>query len=275
MREMLDEFKEKPKVSEEAEDRLETALLTKKERRAKNKAKFKERLAEMSGMEKFKYLVEYYKWYLIITAGLLLFLGSLSYVIYKNTRPLIISAAILNPVDPTEVNDKPFFDFAEANDIKKGHQLVSDIYSQVTIEEQVNRRSDSTSHANALTMKSTDDYYDIIITDQRGMEYITLLGVIYTLDSTLDEDNYNSLRDRFYYSSDYTEPSIATKALDSTTTDALRKLGPQDIPVGIDISDTAFAKGLNVGYEKIYLCVAGGKSENRKRVNMLLKYIFK
>ena len=43
----------------------------------------------------------------------------------------------------------------------------------------------------------------------------------------------------------------------------------------IDVSDTDFAKSLNVGYDKIYMGFPGDEERNHTAVRDLLMYIYK
>jgi hypothetical protein len=42
---------------------------------------------------------------------------------------------------------------------------------------------------------------------------------------------------------------------------------------GINISDTAFAKSLNTGYDKVYIAFTGTTDENYERAMDFLEYI--
>jgi hypothetical protein len=47
-----------------------------------------------------------------------------------------------------------------------------------------------------------------------------------------------------------------------------------DAEMVIDISDTEFAKSLNLGYDDVYIGFPGDQQDNHERVADLLNYLF-
>ena len=273
MREMLKELEEKPKEKDDAEDWLELSLMSKKERRAKKRSMFKERTADMTGKEKFKYIVYYYKWYFIFAVVAILVFGSLGLVIYRNSRPVSIAAAALNSEDPSSVSSKPLEDFAKANDLDDGHRLVADTYYNVTLEYERSNNA-STSNASSLALLVQDNYYDVLITDLYGLEYCNYACILFFMDEYFDAETVEKYKDKIYYSSDYSDTDNAKAAVNAKSTEILMAVGDRSKPIAVDISGTEFAKKMNLGYDDVYICVPGGKDRNKERAKMLLEYIF-
>ena len=178
MREMLKEFEEKPNETEEAdsEDRLTMALMSRKERRAKKRSIMKARMADMTRNEKIKYIVYYYKWHFFFTVAAILIFSALAITIYKNSRPVSLSAAVLNPEDSIALSDKPFKEFVKDAKLDKGHRLLADAYYNVTLEYELAKNSDISS-VTSLSMLVKDDYYDVIITNLAGLEYCMTISI--------------------------------------------------------------------------------------------------
>ena len=274
MRQMLDEFKEKPKSPEDSssEDRLETSLLSGKEKRSRKKEQFRERTAGMTRKEKIKYIIYYYKWIFLAVLGAVIFVTVTAVTIYNNSRPYSINAAVINPLRPMEVNEYPFKAFAEDKNLTKGTHYSADVYYNITINYQTGNVADS-SRASALSLQTAKDTYDVIIADVDGLEFSAYSGIIYTLESTAGNDYLEKYKDRLYYTSDYSSPALAGEVAKAQTTDDLINIGNRDIAVGIDISDTQFAKDMNFGKDKVYICIATGKQKRIERACMFIDYI--
>ncbi len=273
MREMLKEFEEKPKEKDESEDRLEMSLMSRKDRRARKKALFQEQTAGMNKKEKFKYIVYYYKWYFIFAVVAILTVGAFAIAIYKNTRPVSIAVAALNSEDPVSVSSQPLEDFAKANDMVDGYRVIGDTYYNVSLEYELSNTS-STSNATSLALLLKDNYYDVIITDLYGLEYLNYACALFFMDDYFDAEILEKYKNNIYYSSDYADQSNVKAAINAKSTEILMAVGDRDKPLAVDISGTEFAKNMNLGYDEVYICFPGGSSRNKKRAKMLLEYIF-
>ena len=273
MREMLKEFEEKPKEKDESEDRLEMSLMSRKDRRARKKALFQEQTASMDKKEKFKYIVYYYKWYFIFAVVAILTVGAFAIAIYKNTRPVSIAVAALNSEDPVSVSSQPLEDFAKANDMVDGYRVIGDTYYNVSLEYELSNTS-STSNATSLALLLKDNYYDVIITDLYGLEYLNYACALFFMDDYFDAEILEKYKNNIYYSSDYADQSNVKAAINAKSTEILMAVGDRDKPLAVDISGTEFAKNMNLGYDEVYICFPGGSSRNKKRAKMLLEYIF-
>ncbi len=276
MREMLKEFEEKPKETEEAdsEDRLTMALMSGKERRAKKKSIMKARMADMTRNEKIKYIVYYYKWHFFLTVAAILIFSALAITIYKNSRPVSLSAAVLNPEDSISLSDKPFKEFVKDAKLDKGHRLLADAYYNVTLEYELAKNSDISS-VTSLSMLVKDDYYDVIITNLAGLEYCNYACLLFFMDDYFDQEVLDTYKDKIYYSSDFGDPENAKAAINAKTTEVLMAVGDRSKPIAVNISGTEFAKKLKLGYDDVYICFPGGKDRNKDRALKLLEYIFR
>ena len=251
MREMMEEFEEKP--SEKNEDnRLDLKSMSKKERRKKEKEMLKETISDMNSTEKFKYLIYYHKERLIVLGlvSILLISGGIS--IYKATRPTSISYGVVNCTNQLEFNTDAIEKYTKTIGKYNGYQIKENINLGVTRKD-YEENSGSQQYINFLTL-SNADYYDVLFTDTEGAEFCSSEGVFYSLDTFLDKEHYEMVKDHIY----------STKDKDGNVKE-----------FAIDISDTEFAKSLNIGYNDVYIGFPGSSERNHTAVNDLLDYLFK
>ena len=103
-----------------------------------------------------------------------------------------------------------------------------------------------------LPMKCYNGFYDVIIMDKKGMEYCGMQEITYPLKKYLPADIYTLVEDRV----------VETAGYDGSV-----------VPFAIDISDTDFAKSLNLGYDDVYIGFPGNTDQNYKNAKRMLKYI--
>ncbi len=254
MRQMTPEFEEKP-VEKNQDDRLEMKSLSRRERRKYKKEKMKSTMEGMSKSEKFKYILYFYKEALIIGSILLVASILLGRSIYSATRPITISYVVLNCVNQMEFNMEPMRDYAKSIDKYNGYQIKCDTNVAIKKDEYTQdyeSNANSQIYINFLTM-CTADYYDVVFTNKEGAFYCATQDVFYPIDKYLDEETYEKVKDRIYVAKD---------------------MNGVEQQVAIDISDTEFAKSLNLGYSDILIGFAGDQQDNHDRVNEFLKYLF-
>lgn len=252
MREMIDEFKEKPN-EDAGEDRLEQATMTRKERRAQKKADFKEYTSTMSKKEKTAYIIRYYFPAAAIVLVVVAIITGIAVTVYNNTRPITLSYAILNAENESKLNLTAFDEYAATKDTGKKTQLLSDT-----------RQLDPTAFAlgtltytvedeyTGFNLICKDGYYDVIITNAAGLNYLAEIDAVQLLDEYLPAELYDRLSDKIIRAKDSYGDMYES---------------------GINISDTAFAKSLNTGYDKVYIAFTGTTDENYERAMDFLEYI--
>ena len=250
MREMIKEFEEAP-VEKKEDNRLDMHSLSRKEKR-----KFKkEQIEETTASEKRKYLLYYYKERIIITAGILIVASILGWQIYKGTRPITISYAVINCKNQLDFNANAFEKYAEDIDQKKGYQIKGETNVELKRDEYTKsyeQNANSQKYINFETM-ATADYYDVIFTDMEGAIYCGMMEIFYPLDRFLDAEHYAKVKDRII---------------------KLDNMQGQSTEYAIDVSDCEFIKSLNLGYDDVYIGFPGDQQENHDRVNQFIDYLF-
>lgn len=234
------------------ENKLDLAVMSKKERRAAKKAAYKEYTSTMSGKEKVSYFFYCYKWHIIIPICCVLLIACYGIAFYRNSRPVALSYTVLN----AEEFDKTFhadylsyFNMPENHVVKAtaGYIVNYDYYKKNTVS-----ASREGTNYNTLALTCQAGTFDVIIGDGAGIKYCTFVEIVKPLDLYFTEEQYSALED------------YIVKFQDSSYT---------FYPYAIDISDTEFAKGLNLEYSKVYMAFPGVSEENMTNSLRLLEYV--
>ena len=234
------------------ENKLELAVMSKKERRAAKKAAFREYTSAMSGKEKISYFFYCYKWHIIIPICCVLLILCYGMAFYKNSRPKALSYAVLNAYE----FDKSFhedylsyFNMPENRVVQAtaGYIVNYDYYKT----NMVSASKDGTDYS-TFSLTCETGTFDVIIGDEAGIKYCTFVEIVQPLDLYFTEEQYTALED------------YIVKFQDSSYT---------FYPYAIDISDTEFAKGLNLEYSKVYMAFPGVTEENMTNSLRLLEYV--
>ncbi|MBO4863593.1 MAG: hypothetical protein J5517_04465 [Eubacterium sp.] len=252
MRQMMEEFEEKPQEKTEI-SRLDMHGLSRKEKRAIIRERLKEETEGMTDKEKYKYLAYYYKEAIIITIGVIACLIFLISTIYKITRPITISYAVVNCHDKLDLDTDVIKEYAKAIGKYRGHQVKGDanINLQTDAQEYVDD-SNNQIYVNFMNM-ITSDYYDVVFTDGKGATYLAKEGLINPVNEYLDADLYNKVKgDVKTFNGSNGQPFEAV----------------------VDISGTDIAKRMNFGYTDVYICFPGNQERNHEAVNDLLGYLY-
>lgn len=234
------------------ENKLDLAVMSKKERRAAKKAAYKEYTSTMSGKERISYFFYCYKWHIIIPICCILLILCYGMAFYRNSRPVALSYTVLN----AEEFDKTFhedylryFNMPENHVVKAtaGYIVNYDYYKKNTVS-----ASREGTNYNTLALTCQSGTFDVIIGDGAGIKYCTFVEIVKPLDLYFTEEQYAALED------------YIVKFQDSSYT---------FYPYAIDISDTEFAKGLNLEYSKVYMAFPGVSEENMTNSLRLLEYV--
>lgn len=251
MREMMKEFEEKP--SEKNEDnRLDLKSMSKKERRKKEKEILKDTMSDMNSLEKFQYLIYYYKEKLLLIGIIAILIAAGATSLYRATRPTSISYGVVNCINQMDFNTIAIEKYTKDIGKYNGYQIKENINLGITRKD-YEENGNSQLYINFLTL-SNSDYYDVLFTDAEGAEFCCSENVFQPVDTYLDKEHYEMVKDRIYISKDK---------------DGKAK------EFAIDISDTEFAKSLNIGYKDVYIGFPGNSERNHTAVNDLLDYLFK
>ncbi len=253
----FDPRKAAPKEDLNIEDNLELHSMTRSERRMAQKMKYKKDTEGMSSKEKLSHFLYCYKWRIIVSLLIIIAATYTTVSVYRNTRPVALAYGVVNSPNPFKLDQSMVDDYKNYYHMKKSDQVImtSNInYDLETYEEDYNTSDASYTSFPTLCY---EDYYDVIISDKKGVEYCSYFSIIHPLTDCLTMDlqsklNY-SMSDRILYTEDSEKHSEA---------------------FAIDISDTDFAKGLNLGYDDVYLCFPGTDERNIETARKLINYIF-
>lgn len=257
------ELEEKTETEENAEaelnteDNLEIRKMKFKDRTKAKLARLKKNMEGMSKKEKAKYIIYYYKWHFIIGALLLFLLISVPLTIYKNTRPVAISYVVINSPNYLQINTDAFLDYKEYYDFDKSDRILGITSINISLETyDENYNADDPSYS-TFPMNCYDNFYDVIFTDRAGLEYCSSTNLIYPIEDILTKDVEDIIFEEY--------PDLVVTA---------KNYADIDVPYAIDISDTDFAKSLNLGYEEIFICFPGSEERNIVNTKKMINYIF-
>ncbi|MBO5387587.1 MAG: hypothetical protein J6A59_05530 [Lachnospiraceae bacterium] len=240
------------------EDNLELRRMSFTNRIKAKQARLKANTEGMSTWEKFKYYVYYYKWHVILGLILLFCAIAIPTAIYKNSRPVAISYAVVNSPEPERINEKLFNEYTAHYGLVEGYQIrnsLSVTLSQADYETEFAKEEGDSSYTQFPTL-CWNNYYDIIITNETGLHYCTVNSLVQPLEDRLYDDIYEEIKSK------YPKRIIQSPNYDE-----------YPVEFAIDISDTEFVKKLNVGYDNVYVCFPGGSEENIVSIRRFLKYV--
>lgn len=250
-----------PKEDLKTEDHLEMHNMTGRERRKYKRERYKETTADMSRLQKINYFIYCYKWRFIFSVLAVVCVAALVVTLYKNSRPVALSYAIVNStVDPDDLDMSVISkDYMEFYGFGNDYQIQSTFDLDFDLETYEDDYSE-----NAYTMEYTtfptlcyNDYYDVIITDETGLNYLSYNSLVHPLDESMTADLYN----------------IITSEYSDLITASVNYAGEDDY-FAINISDTEFAKSIGLGYDDVYICFPGTSEDNYYNVKRLCNFIF-
>lgn len=239
-----------------SEDNLELHSLNFRERQRAKRQKLKDNMNGMTKGQKVGYILYYYKGKIIIGFILLAICIAIPVTIYKKSRPVALSYCIVNAEDSDAVNTSFIDDYLNFYDMHGAYQIHKDttVHLDKDTYLQEYAQNSSASIYTELPMLCFNGYYDVIIMDEKGLSYCAMQEIIYPLKNYLPAEIYNLIKDRTYEAAD---------------NDGFV------VPFAIDISDTDFAKSLNLGYDKVYIGFPGNTERNYINAKRILKYIFR
>lgn len=245
------------KVKTYTEDNLELKQMSAKERRQAKKLRMQENMEGMSTKQKIGYIIYYYKWRAIMAALIAFLVVAVPLTIYKNSRPVAISYALLNTY--ADIEKESFQDYKDMFGYSKSDQIIQSNFIGLdpdTYEEDYAKNTNSPNFTQ-LPMLCYRGYFDIVIGDAKALEYCSSQSLIQPLDQALLPDVYQAMINN------HNDKIIETKNYNG-----------QVLPYAIDISDTEFAKSLNLDYDHIYIGFTSIESRNFKNSKQFLTYLF-
>lgn len=234
------------------EDNLELSELKFSERQKIKRDRIKANMEGMNKHEKIKYLIMYFKWYGIISIIVLIATIYTGYCVYQGNRPIALSYAVVNCRDQEGFNRAFEEDYKETFGMTdKKYKLERDL--DIFLGNPINPNDMEDKDYINVTKLSTmcfNDYFDVFIMDELGVKCAANTGILFPLTTYFSDDLYNKLKPYEYYAIDNDE---------------------QLSPVALDISDTEFAKSLNL-YDKVYIGFAGREDTNYLNSLRMINY---
>ena len=236
------------------EDNLELHSLSFRERQRARRQRLKDHMEGMTAGQKAGYILSYYKGKIILAIIILAVCIALPVTIYKKSRPVALSYCIINSPEPSAVDTSFIDEYLDFYNLNGAYQIHNDLTVHLDKDTYLEEYSQNSSASvyTELPMLCFNGYYDIMIMDEKGLEYCAMQEIIYPLKTYLPADIYSQISDRICTADDN----------DGVT-----------VPFAIDISDTDFAKGLNLGYDKVYLGFPGNTEQNYINAKRMVKFI--
>lgn len=236
------------------EDNLELHSLSFRERQRARRQRLKDHMEGMTAGQKAGYILSYYKGKIILAIIILAVCIALPVTIYKKSRPVALSYCIVNSTEPSAVDTSFVDEYLDFYNLNGAYQIHNDLTVHLDKDTYLEEYSQNSSASvyTELPMLCFNGYYDIMIMDEKGLEYCAMQEIIYPLKTYLPADIYSQISDRICTADDN----------DGVT-----------VPFAIDISDTDFAKGLNLGYDKVYLGFPGNTEQNYINAKRMVKFI--
>lgn len=240
------------------EDALEMATMTFKEKMAYRKELLQQRMAEMNSNEKFVYIIDYYKWHIIIGIFAIVCLAYTGKILYRATWPTLLELAIVNNTSTSNYNEyiseayREYYDLDEKNFIE--------IYDDLS----VSSAEDTTEVGLTMSNYQTIGYYnmydmlDVIICDEEALKLFVSTDDTTAIDLSMDAELYSQIKDNVITMSD--PKGIKNEGNPYT--------------VALDISDTEFAKQCNLSYRKVYLLIPSTKYTDNENTINFIKFVF-
>ena len=207
----------KPTVN--TEDNLELHSLSFRDRQRAKRARIKEHMEGMTKGQKFGYILSYYKGRIILGLVLLAICIAIPVTIYKKSRPVALSYCIVNSPEPSAVDTSFVDEYLDFYNLNGAYQLESDVTVHLDKDTYLEEYSQNSSASvyTELPMLCFNGFYDVMIMDEKGLEYCAMQEIIYPLRNYLPAEIYSEVESRICTADD---------------NDGV------NVPFAIDISDT-------------------------------------
>ena len=242
------------------ENNLEMKSLKFTARMKAKREQYKKNTEGMSNLEKVKYFLHYNIGKIILSIILVFCAIALPLTIYKNTRPVAISFAVVNQDSLQAIRTDSIDGFCKYFNYDNGkYQIKENSSVLLSIEgSQAAMEDENNSEYSTFQVLCHNGHIDIIITDMKGLEYCVYADFIQPLNSAMTEGTYNQ------FITKYPDTKLIT----------LKNASGDSIQCAIDISNTEFAKGFNLSYDEVYLCFPGSTDPDRTKAREIMEYIY-
>jgi len=253
-----------PQADNQEEDLFNDDLLALSEMSTKQRMSYKwdrlkKRLDTMEPDEKRKYVIHYYKYHFLIALLALVVLGCAGAKVYDNSRPVDLFVVIAN--DFNLDREEPIPDIIETAyrtryESPKSHKI--EVVESMDLSGDIYEEE---SYVSSIQMWAyiKDDDLDAVIGNPGAMNYMIQDDSVIPLDEYLPEDLYKQVEDRIIMGKDEKNKVVR---------------GGEEFPVAIDISDTKFAKSLNLSYKDVYIILPSNRKENIERSIKFIDLVF-
>lgn len=253
-----------PQADNQEEDLFNDDLLALSEMSTKQRMSYKwdrlkKRLDTMEPDEKRKYVIHYYKYHFLIALLALFLLGCAGAKLYDNSRPVDLFVVIANDfnLDREESIPDIIEDAYRARyESPKSHKI--EVVESMDLSGNIYEEE---SYVSSIQMWAyiKDDDLDAVIGNSGAMNYMIQDDSVIPLDEYLPEDLYKQVEDRIVMGKDEKNKVVR---------------GGEEFPVAIDISDTEFAKSLNLSYKDVYIILPSNRKENIERSIKFIDLVF-
>lgn len=258
--EFKDPRKVPPKEDLKIEDKLEFATMSRKECRAAKRKRLKETTEGMTFVQKLQYFLYAYKMEILLPLIVIIAISLIVVAFFRGNKPTALSYAVVNCEDlealDTSVIEADYWNYYGFDDNYQFQKVLDLKYDPSISTNDASKDAESGNYI-AFPTLCDENYYDIIITNKRGLEYLSESSIIHTLGEALPSDLYD------IFTADYNDQITTSPAYTG-----------KSAPYAINISDTDFAKKLNPGYDDVYICFPGVSEDNQKRVKQICNFIF-
>ncbi|MBE5941117.1 MAG: hypothetical protein E7264_01120 [Lachnospiraceae bacterium] len=268
MREYADETSIKPIEQEESltnptednfkEDALELATMSFKEKITYKNQLHKNRMADMDKKEKLSYLINYYKWFLIVGLLVIISAAYAGRVIYRASWPTYLELAIVN--NKNDFNFQAYVADSYRTYYSLDEKNFIEIYNNLSVSEQ----EDTTEVGLTMSNYQTIGYYnmydmlDVIICDKEALNLFVSTDDTTAIDLSMDTALYDQIKEHVITMSD---------------PNGIKNDG-KPYTVALDISDTQFVKDANFSYDEVYLLIPSTKYTDNENTIQFIKFIF-
>ena len=234
--------------------------MSRKERRAAKRKRLKETTEGMTLVQKLQYFLYAYKMEILLPLIVIIAISLIVVAFFRGNKPIALSYAVVNCEDlealDTSVIEADYWNYYGFDDNYQFQKVLDLKYDPSISTNEASKDAESGNYI-AFPTLCDENYYDIIITDKRGLEYLSESSIIHTLGEALPSDLYD------IFTADYNDRITTSPAYTG-----------KSAPYAINISDTDFAKKLNPGYDDVYICFPGVSEDNQKRVKQICNFIF-
>lgn len=241
------------------EDNLELHNLSRRERRRAKRERYKKTTEDMSRKEKINYFFYYFKVPILVGIAVIVSLSLIIASLYKNTRPVAISFALLNSPSVEYLSKDDFKGYMDYYDMPSSYRML-DFYSNKCdldiYEDYYSKNPDDAIYSQFPTL-CYNDYFDIVISDKTGIDYCAKLSLIRPLEDSLDLSM-----------SKYIYENCPERIVEANN------VNDEPVAYAIDISGTEFAESLHLDYDDVYIALPGQSERNIANSKRILNYIF-